>query len=73
MTVSEGPKEVSEDIRKRLEDGLSNLAQADSESRKRFETARVKWAQALKPIEDAIAASERLTAEDFSIRINTRD
>lgn len=64
---------MSDDTRGRIENGLRNLADVGSEERQRFEAAQHKWDQILQPLENAIVASERLSAEDFAIRINARD
>jgi hypothetical protein len=58
---------ISEETRKRIEEGLRDWSNVDSEARKRFEAARGKWDKALKPLQDAIVASERLTEKDFVI------
>ena len=66
---------ISEETRKRIEAGLQNWDNADSEERRRFEESQQKLSQseAYRRLEASIAASERLTAADFAIRINTRD
>jgi len=68
-----GETPISSETRQRIEEGLRNWTQADSEARKRFEAAQQKLDQVFQPLEDAISASERLTEQDFAIRINTRD
>ena len=72
MIPTETPA-ISEETRKRVEEQLHTWDSAGSDARARFEAAQAKWGQVLQPMEDAILASERLTEEDFSIRINTRD
>jgi hypothetical protein len=64
---------IPDEIRRRIEEGLRNWKEEKSEARKRYETAEDEWDKALRPLEDAITASERLTEDDFAIRINTRD
>jgi hypothetical protein len=73
MSNTERPPTISEETRRRIEEGLRNWSSADSDARVRFEAAQARWDQVLQPLEDAIVASERLTEEDFAIRINTRD
>jgi hypothetical protein len=73
MKTTQGTPTISEETRTRIEEGLRNWCSADSDARVRFEAAQAKWDQVLQPLEDAIVASERLTEEDFAIRINTRD
>jgi len=64
---------IPEEIRRRIEEGLRNWKTENSEARKRYEAAEEDLENVLRPLEDAITASERLTEEDFAIRINTRD
>lgn len=73
MTTAKGTPAISEETRARIEEGLRNWGSDDSDARRRFEAAQSKWDQYLQPLKDAIVASERLTEEDFAIRINTRD
>jgi len=70
------PKEmpnVSEETRKRIEEGLRDWNNPDSEARRRFDEAQEKLKPIFQPLQDAIAASERLTEKDYSIRFNVRD
>src|SRR5579862_1705796 len=64
---------IPDEIRRRIEEGLRNWKSDGSEARKRYEDAEEEWDKALQPLEEAITASERLTEDDFAIRINTRD
>jgi hypothetical protein len=52
---------------------LHDWNEPESEGRKLYEGSRAKWEKTLEPAVEAIKASERLTEEDFAIRINTRD
>jgi hypothetical protein len=52
---------------------LQNLDNTHSDEHRLFEESRQKWEDIVKPLVDAISASERLTEKDFAIRINTRD
>lgn len=63
---------VSDELRKRIEEDLRNWHNVDSVARMRFEAAQGKWDKALQPLEDAIVASETLTAADFAVTINVR-
>ena len=51
----------------RIEQGLREWADPNSEARRRFDAAREKWDRELQPLTDAIAASERLTERDMQI------
>ena len=63
---------MTADLRRRIEEGLQNWNDDDSEARRRFEDCQQKLSQteAFRKLEQSIAASERLTAADFAIRIN---
>ena len=61
---------ISEETRRRIEEGLRNWDNPDSPARKRYEAAGKKWDKVTKPMEDAIARSECLTAADFGVIIN---
>jgi hypothetical protein len=73
MTIREESPSISEETRKRIEENLRDWDDPNSEVRKRFLAAQEKWDEVLRPLEDAIIASEQLTEDDFAIRINTRD
>ena len=62
---------ISDETRKKIEDGLLKWMGVDSDAR--FEAVQAMWDKIFQPLEDAILASERLTAEDFATRINVRD
>jgi hypothetical protein len=51
----------------------SGFAANDAQTRQRFEEELAVLDEELKPWTDAIQESERLTENDFSIRINARD
>lgn len=38
-----------------------------------FDRLQIEWEKRLQPLREAIAASERITAEDLAIVINTRE
>lgn len=79
MSVDQTPEFVDEIValdevtRQRIEGALLHLKDAGSEARQRFEAFRVESEVRLRPLNDAIRASELLTDRDFAIRINTRD
>lgn len=52
---------------------LESVGDVNSEAHRQFEESRAKWDEIAKPLVDAIAESERLSEDDFAIRINTRD
>lgn len=55
-----------------IEAVLKQVGDVESEAHKVFEESRAKWDAIVKPLIDAIENSERLNADDFAIRINTR-
>ena len=67
-----GAMAMSDATRQRIEEGLRNWDQPESEARKRFQAAQEKLNDVVKALEKAISASERLTEEDYVIRINAR-
>lgn len=62
---------ISEATRKRIEEGLKHWHDPDSPERLRFEAARRVLDKKYQYITDAVVASERITAADLSIVINT--
>lgn len=60
---------ISEETRRRIEEGLRDWHKPDSEARKRYEASQQEWDRVFKPLDDAIAASERLTEKDLEIRL----
>ena len=58
---------MTDETRQRIEDGLRNWNQP--EMRQRFQAAQEKLKAVVEPLEKAVAASERLTAEDYGIMI----
>jgi hypothetical protein len=46
--------------------------QMDEETRKLFEEELRRWEPITKPLVDAVEDSERLSDQDYAIRINTR-
>ena len=68
-----GAMAMSDATRQRIEEGLRSWNQIESETRKRFQAAQEKLNVVVEALEKAVAASERLTEEDYAIRINARD
>lgn len=68
-----GTQELSQDSMMEIIAVLEQVGVADSAANKQFEESRAKWDEIVKPLVDAIAESERLSEDDFAIRINTRD
>jgi hypothetical protein len=52
----------------RIEEALRNWRQ-DPEMRRQMEQTRAKWDERIRPMIEAIRQSERLTAEDYAIRV----
>lgn len=63
-------KPISGATRRRIEAGLRDLRDPNSETRRRFEAAGAKLNKLFKPLDDAIARSECLTEADWGIVIN---
>ena len=63
-------KPISGATRRRIEAGLRDLGDPNSDTRKRFEAARDKWDKVFKPLDDAIARSGCLTEVDLEIVVN---
>lgn len=64
--------QAGSDALKRIE-ALRDLSNPKSEVVRFLEEAQQRWDGILRPQLDAIASSERLTEDDFAIRINMRD
>jgi len=73
MTFSSQHTVISEETRRRIEQGLLEWSDPTSAARQRFEAANAHLGEVVRPLEEAVIASERLTADDFAIRINTRE
>ncbi len=57
----------------RIEEGLRDWSNASPEERQRYEAAAQKWEKVIRPLENAVVASEQITQKDLAIQINTRD
>lgn len=68
-----GEKELSRDSMLEIEAVLEQVSDVKSDAHKAFEESRARWDDIVKPWVEAIAESERLSEDDFAIRINTRD
>lgn len=58
---------------RQIEEAVQSWGSVDSAASCQVQAAVQKWDDLAQPLMDAISASERLTQEDFAIRINTRD
>lgn len=63
---------ISDETQRRIEEGLRTWNDPDSPARLRFEAARREMDERYRHITEAIEASERITAEDLAVYINTR-
>jgi hypothetical protein len=70
MKPKRGKVSISPATRRRIERELRNWDRPSPATRKRREDLDRKWQARIQPLLDAIERSERLTAEDFAIRIN---
>lgn len=61
------------EIRKKLEQALLNWGVADSEFSRSAEAFSQQWDDTAQPLIDQIGDAERLSQDDFAIRINARD
>ncbi len=63
---------ISEETRKRIEEGLRTWHEPNSEARKRFEAAKKELDKQHRPYQELLERSTRLTAKDMMFTINTR-
>jgi len=63
---------IDQTTRQQIEAALNNLG-IDAATTAQVEKAIQKWDHLAQPLMEAVSASERLTQEDFAIRINARD
>ena len=68
-----GTQELSPESMMEITAVLEQVGDINSPAHKLFEESRAKWDEIVKPLVEAIAESERLSEDDFAIRINTRD
>lgn len=68
-----GTPVVSQESMAEITAVLQQVDNPNSAVHKLFEESRQKWDEIVKPLSEAIAESERLSEDDFAIRINTRD
>ena len=71
--IGEDTQNLSPESMMEITAAFEQLADVDSDAYKAFEESGAKWTEIVKPLVEAIAESERLTENDFAIRINTRD
>ncbi len=67
--MSKQKVELSDEVQQRIEESLRNWDDPGPEAQRRFEESKREWDQKLQHIQDALEASERLTAKDFSFRV----
>lgn len=68
-----GTPELSKESMSEITAVLEQVLDPTSAVHKFFEESREKWEKIAQPLVEAIAESERLSEDDFAIRINTRD
>jgi hypothetical protein len=61
---------MTNETRQRIEDGLRDWNNPESQARKRFDSAKETWDRKLQPLIDAITASEKITEADLRIVIH---
>jgi len=59
-------------MQKRQAQGQEKEQQMDGEARRLFEEELRRWEPITKPLLDAVEDSERLSDQDYAVRINTR-
>jgi len=59
--------QLSDELRAKIEQGLRDWDKPGNEFRQRFEATHQKWVEALRPLTEAIEASERITERDLNI------
>lgn len=64
---------LSSEALQRIDDAFQDRDRRDSDANRFFEASQQRWNEILRPEIDSIRASEELTQDDFSIRINVRD
>ena len=64
---------ISDETRKRIESGLVNWNDSNSDARKRFEASQKYWDRVFEPLKKAFEDSERLTEYDYNIRVTPCD
>ena len=64
---------ISDETRNRIESGLVNWNDSNSDARKRFEASQKYWDRVFEPLKKAFEDSERLTEYDYNIRVTPCD
>ena len=64
--------DLDDETLRRIGQDLENW-ETGSRIRELAEQSRERWEAVVRPLEDAISDSERLTQEDLAVRINIRD
>jgi len=57
--------DISEETKRRIEEGLASWDDPNSEARKRFESGKEYWDRVFAPLEQTIYESERLHPRDY--------
>lgn len=60
---------LSQETRKRIEDGIRDWHNPESPARKRFAEVEQRFAKEMQPLLDAIEATERITEQDLRLVI----
>lgn len=71
--VQERADQLDVETRQQLEKALNDWGSVDSAMTRQVDDFVRQWDDAAQPLMEAISQSERLTQDDFAIRINTRD
>jgi len=71
--VQDQPHQLDVETRQQLEQALNDWGNVDSVIARRVDELIQQWNNAAQPLVEAISESERLTQDDFAIRINARD
>ena len=64
---------LSSEALRRIDEAFRERDRPDSDAHRFFEESQQRWNEILRPQIESIRASEELTQDDFSIRINVRD
>ena len=64
---------MTKELREQIEACLESVMVPGSPENLRFLAAREKWHKLAAPLLEAVAESEKLTEDDFLIRVNVRE
>lgn len=71
--VLERADQLDVETRRQLEKALEDWRSVESDMSRQVDDFVREWEDAAQPLMEAISQSERLTQDDFAIRINARD